>query len=49
MIDWKKPIRFKIGDVPWEFPLNVLILLIVITLILMLGGAYLGFQFGSGG
>ncbi|MDG1275872.1 MAG: hypothetical protein P8O16_01240 [Algoriphagus sp.] len=49
MINWKKPIRFKIGDVPWEFPLNVLLLLIVITLILMLGGAYLGFQFGSGG
>jgi hypothetical protein len=47
MIDWKKPIRFKIGDVPWEFPLNVLILLIGITLLLMIGGAYLGFQFGS--
>lgn len=49
MINWKKPIRFKIGDVPWEFPLNVLILLTVITIILMLGGLYLGFQFGSGG
>jgi hypothetical protein len=48
MIDWKKPVRFKIGDVPWEFPLNVFLLLISITLGLMIGGAYLGFQFGSG-
>ena len=48
MINWKKPIRFNIGDVPWEIPLNVLILVILITLVLMIGGGYLGFQFGSG-
>ncbi len=48
MVNWKKPVRFKIGDVPWEIPLNVLLLVIAITLVLMAGGAYLGFQFGSG-
>jgi hypothetical protein len=48
MIDWKKSVRFKIGDLPWEVPLNIFVLLIVITLALMIGGAYLGFQFGSG-
>ncbi len=47
-MDWKKPIRFKIGDVPWEIPLNILLLLGVITLILMGAGAYFGFKFGSG-
>lgn len=47
-MDWKKPIRFKISDVPWEIPLNVLILLGGITLILMILGAWLGFKFGSG-
>jgi hypothetical protein len=47
-MDWKKPIRFKIGDVPWEIPLNVLLLLGGITLILMILGAWLGFKFGGG-
>lgn len=47
-MDWKKPIRFKIGDVPWEIPLNVLLLVSGITLILMILGAWLGFKFGGG-
>ncbi|PZX54600.1 hypothetical protein LV84_02753 [Algoriphagus ratkowskyi] len=47
-MNWKKIIRFKVGEVPWEVPLNILVLMGVITLILMSVGAYLGFQFGSG-
>lgn len=47
-MDWKKSIRFKIGDIPWEVPLNVLLLLGGITLLLMILGAWLGFKFGSG-
>ncbi|MCE7057875.1 hypothetical protein LZF95_24540 [Algoriphagus sp. AGSA1] len=46
-MNWKKIIRFKIGDVPWEIPLDVLVLLGVIALLLMGAGAYFGFQFGS--
>ena len=46
-MNWKKIIRFKIGDVPWEVPLDVLVLVGAITLVLMGGGAYFGFQFGS--
>lgn len=46
-MDFKRIIRFKIGDVPWEVPLNILILMGVITLILMGVGAYMGFSFGS--
>lgn len=46
-MNWKKIIRFKIGDVPWEIPLDVLVLLGVIALVLMGVGAYFGFQFGS--
>jgi len=47
-MNWKKIVRFKIGDVPWEVPLNILILLGAITIILMAIGAYLGFSFGQG-
>ncbi|UZD21766.1 hypothetical protein PBT90_19820 [Algoriphagus halophytocola] len=47
-MNWKKPIRFKVGDVPWEIPLHVLIMLIAITLVMMGFGAYFGFRFGSG-
>ncbi len=47
MINWKKPVRFKIGGVPWEFPLNVFVLLILITVFLMIIGAYLGYKFGA--
>ncbi len=46
-MNWKKIIRFKIGDVPWEIPLDVLLLLGAIALLLMGTGAYFGFQFGS--
>ena len=46
-MNWKKIIRFKIGDVPWEVPLDVLVLVGAITLVLMGVGAYFGFQFGS--
>ncbi|MBN7810018.1 hypothetical protein J0A68_03565 [Algoriphagus sp. H41] len=46
-MDWKKPIKFKIGSEDWEMPLNVLIMLIAITLALMGLGAWMGFQFGS--
>jgi hypothetical protein len=43
-----KIIRFKISGEQWEVPLNVLILLIAITLLLMLLGAWMGFNFGGG-
>jgi uncharacterized integral membrane protein len=43
----KKIIKFRIGSENWEMPLGILILLIAITLILMIGGAILGFQFGA--
>ena len=46
-MNWKKIIRFKLGDVPWEVPLDVLVLVGGITLVLMGVGAYFGFQFGS--
>ncbi|MGM0944139.1 MAG: hypothetical protein ACQEW9_03085 [Bacteroidota bacterium] len=46
-MNWKKPIRFKISGVPWEIPLNVFLLLLFLTILLMLAGAYLGFQFGT--
>lgn len=46
-MDWKKPVKFKIGTEDWEMPLNVLILLLSITLVLMGLGAWMGFRFGS--
>ncbi|MBN7802153.1 hypothetical protein J0A67_14865 [Algoriphagus aestuariicola] len=46
-MDWKKNVKFKIGSEDWEMPLSTLLLLILITLVLMLGGAWMGFQFGS--
>ncbi len=46
-MDWKKPIKFKIGTEDWEMPLNILILLLAIALVLMGVGAWMGFQFGS--
>lgn len=46
-MNWKKPVKFKIGDVDWEMPLNVLVLLGLITLVLMGLGAWMGFRFGS--
>lgn len=47
-MNWQKPIKFKLGDVDWEMPLNVLLLLVFLALLLMLGGLWMGFSFGSG-
>lgn len=46
-MDLKKNIRFKIGSENWEMPLGVMLLVGCITLVLMIGGAYLGFKFGE--
>lgn len=46
-MDIKKIIRFKIGSENWEMPLGVVLLVCGITLVLMIGGAYLGFKFGQ--
>lgn len=43
----KKIIRFKIGSEQWEMPLGVMLLVGGVTLVLMIGGAYLGFKFGQ--
>jgi hypothetical protein len=43
-----KPVKFKFGGEDWEMPLSTLLLMILLTLLLMLGGAWLGFQFGAG-
>lgn len=42
------PVKFKIGDVDWEMPLSTLLLVVVLTVILMAAGGWLGYQFGSG-
>ncbi len=47
-MNWNKPVKFKLGDVDWEMPLSTLVLLLALTLVLMAGGAWLGYQFGSG-
>jgi len=47
-MNWKKPIRFTVGGEKWEVPLNVLVLVILITLLLMFFGAWMGFSFGGG-
>ncbi len=47
-MELKKNIRFKIGSENWEMPLGVLLLLLGITLIMIIGGAYLGYLFGLG-
>lgn len=46
-MDLKKNIRFKIGSENWEMPLGILLLLLGISLILMIVGAYMGFRFGQ--
>ncbi len=46
-MDLKKNIKFKIGSEDWEMPLGVLLLLAGITLLLIIGGAYLGYIFGQ--
>lgn len=47
MIDLKKNIKFRIGSEDWEMPLGVLLLLVGIALLMIIGGAYLGFKFGK--
>jgi len=47
-MNWNRPVKFKISGEDWEMPLSVLILLIVLALVLMIGGAWMGFRFGSG-
>jgi hypothetical protein len=47
MIDLKKSIRFKLGSEDWEMPLGVVLLLSGITLLFIIGGIYLGYQFGN--
>jgi hypothetical protein len=46
-MDFNKPVKFKIGSEDWEMPLGTLLLLIAIALLLMIGGAYMGFKFGE--
>ncbi len=46
-MDFKKNIRFKIGSEDWEMPLGVVLLLSGITLLLIIVGVYLGYQFGD--
>lgn len=46
-MDLKKIIRFRIGSEDWEMPLGVLLLLLGITFLFIIGGAYLGYKFGS--
>jgi uncharacterized integral membrane protein len=48
MIDFKKNIQFKLGSENWEMPLGVLLLLLGIILVMVIGGAYLGYKFGRG-
>ncbi|WP_168196220.1 hypothetical protein [Echinicola soli] len=48
MFDLKKNIRFRIGSEDWEMPLGVLLLLLGITLVMVIGGAYMGYYFGNG-
>ncbi len=46
-MDLKKNIRFKMGSEDWEMPLGILLMLLGITLLLIIGGAYLGYKFGN--
>jgi len=47
-MNWNTPIKFKLGDVDWEMPLSTLVLVLAVTLVLMLAGGWMGYQFGSG-
>lgn len=46
-MDFQKIVKFRIGSEDWEIPLGILLLLLAITLLLMIGGAYMGFKFGE--
>lgn len=43
----KKTVRFKLGSEDWEMPLGIVLLLAGITLLMILGGIYLGYRFGD--
>lgn len=47
MIDIKKIVRFKLGSENYEMPLGIVLLLSGITLLFIIGGIYLGYQFGN--
>ena len=47
-MNWNKPVKFKLGDVDWEMPLSTLVLVLAVTLVLMLVGGWMGYQFGAG-
>jgi hypothetical protein len=47
-MNWNKPVKFKLGDVDWEMHLSTLALVLAVTLVLMLAGGWMGYQFGSG-
>jgi hypothetical protein len=47
MMDLNRIIKFKLGKEDWEMPLGVLLLLGGISLLMILGGLYLGFKFGE--
>jgi hypothetical protein len=47
-MNWNKPVKFKVGDVDWEMPLSTLVLVLAVTLVLMVAGGWMGYQFGSG-
>jgi len=46
-MDLKKNIRFKLGSENWEMPLGIILLLSGITLIMIIGGVYMGYKFGN--
>jgi len=47
-MNWNKPVKFKVGEVDWEMPLSTLVLVLAVTLVLMLAGGWMGYQFGAG-
>jgi hypothetical protein len=47
-MNWNKPVKFKLGDVDWEMPLSTLVLVLAVTLVLMVAGGWMGYQFGAG-
>ncbi|MFD2034375.1 hypothetical protein ACFSKL_06210 [Belliella marina] len=46
-MDLNRIVKFKIGKEDWEMPLGVLLLLGGISLLLIVGGLYMGFKFGE--
>lgn len=46
-MDLNRIIRFRLGSEDWEMPLGIVLLLSGITLLFIIGGIYLGYQFGN--